>query len=39
MTDLAIGVDVGGTKALALIVAHDGRVLAWIHRESAGLKG
>ena len=27
MTDLAIGVDVGGTKALALIVAHDGRVL------------
>lgn len=27
MTDVAIGVDVGGTKALALIVAVDGRVL------------
>ena len=27
MTDVAIGVDVGGTKALALLVARDGRVL------------
>ncbi len=27
MSDVAIGVDVGGTKALALIVARDGRVL------------
>jgi glucokinase len=27
MIDVAIGVDVGGTKALALIVARDGRVL------------
>jgi len=28
MSEVAIGVDVGGTKALALIVARDGRVLA-----------
>jgi glucokinase len=28
MIDVAIGVDVGGTKALALLVARDGRVLA-----------
>ena len=28
MIDVAIGVDVGGTKALALFVARDGRVLA-----------
>jgi glucokinase len=28
MIDVAIGVDVGGTKALALVVARDGRVLA-----------
>lgn len=27
MTDVAIGVDVGGTKVLALMVARDGRVL------------
>jgi glucokinase len=27
MNDVAIGVDVGGTKALALLVARDGRVL------------
>ncbi|MFI5034786.1 MAG: ROK family protein [Acidimicrobiales bacterium] len=27
MSDVAIGIDVGGTKALALIVARDGRVL------------
>jgi len=27
MSDLAIGIDVGGTKALALVVARDGRVL------------
>jgi glucokinase len=27
MSDVAIGVDVGGTKALALLVARDGRVL------------
>lgn len=27
MIDVAIGVDVGGTKALALLVARDGRVL------------
>lgn len=27
MSDLAIGIDVGGTKALALVVASDGRVL------------
>ena len=27
MSDVAIGVDVGGTKALALMVARDGRVL------------
>ena len=27
MSDVAIGVDVGGTKALALVVARDGRVL------------
>jgi glucokinase len=28
MTDVAIGIDVGGTKMLALLVAHDGRILA-----------
>ncbi|MFZ1062374.1 MAG: ROK family protein [Acidimicrobiales bacterium] len=27
MSDVAIGIDVGGTKALALVVARDGRVL------------
>jgi glucokinase len=27
MSDVAIGIDVGGTKALALLVARDGRVL------------
>ena len=41
MSDVAIGVDVGGTKALALIVARDGRVLdevqvATPHDESMG---
>jgi glucokinase len=30
VSDVAIGVDVGGTKALALIVARDGRVLGEI---------
>ena len=28
MIDVAVGVDVGGTKALALLMARDGRVLA-----------
>jgi glucokinase len=41
VSDVAIGVDVGGTKALALIVARDGRVLdevqvATPHDESMG---
>ena len=43
MTEIAIGVDVGGTKALAMIVARDGRVLAEVkartphdEREGAG---
>jgi len=27
MSGVAIGIDVGGTKALALLVARDGRVL------------
>jgi len=27
MTDVAVGIDVGGTKALAVLVAQDGRVL------------
>jgi N-acetylglucosamine kinase-like BadF-type ATPase len=41
MREVAIGVDVGGTKALALIVARDGRVLdevqvATPHDESSG---
>jgi predicted NBD/HSP70 family sugar kinase len=41
MSDVAIGVDVGGTKALALMVARDGRVLdevqvATPHDESTG---
>lgn len=27
MSDIAIGIDVGGTKALALLIARDGRVL------------
>ena len=41
MSDVAIGVDVGGTKALALIVARDGRVLGEVksrtpHDESVG---
>ena len=30
MSDVAIGIDVGGTKALALLVARDGRVLGEI---------
>lgn len=41
MSDVAIGVDVGGTKALALAVARDGRVLAEVqaptpHDETVG---
>ncbi len=43
MSNVAIGVDVGGTKALALIVARDGRVLSEVKsatphdlNESAG---
>ncbi|MEO9180093.1 MAG: ROK family protein, partial [Acidimicrobiales bacterium] len=43
MNDVAIGVDVGGTKALALMVARDGRVLGELqaptphaHSESIG---
>ena len=43
MTDVAVGVDVGGTKALALVVARDGRVLGELqaqtphdHGEGAG---
>jgi predicted NBD/HSP70 family sugar kinase len=41
MSDVAIGIDVGGTKALALLVARDGRVLdedqvATPHDESTG---
>jgi glucokinase len=41
MGDIAIGIDVGGTKALALVVARDGRVLGDVqvatpHDESIG---
>lgn len=41
MSDIAIGIDVGGTKALALVVARDGRVLGDVqvatpHDESNG---
>ncbi len=43
MTEVALGVDVGGTKALALIVARDGRVLSEVraltphdHADGAG---
>jgi len=31
MSDVAIGIDVGGTKALALLVARDGRVLGEVN--------
>jgi glucokinase len=34
MSDVAIGVDVGGTKALALIVARDGRVLGEVKSKT-----
>lgn len=34
MSDVAIGVDVGGTKALALMVARDGRVLGEITAQT-----
>ncbi len=31
MSDVAIGVDVGGTKTLALMIARDGRMLGEVH--------
>jgi glucokinase len=34
LSDVAIGVDVGGTKALALIVARDGRVLGEVKSKT-----
>jgi glucokinase len=34
MSDVAIGIDVGGTKALALMVARDGRVLAELQSQT-----
>ncbi len=34
MSDIAIGVDVGGTKALALMVARDGRVVGEIKSQT-----
>lgn len=34
MSDVAIGVDVGGTKALALLVARDGRVLGEVQTST-----
>ncbi len=34
MSDVAIGVDVGGTKALALMVARDGRVLGELKSQT-----
>jgi len=34
MSDVAIGIDVGGTKALALIVARDGRVLGEVRAKT-----
>lgn len=34
MSDVAIGVDVGGTKALALIVGRDGRVLGEVQAQT-----
>src|SRR6202167_4886743 len=34
MSDVAIGVDVGGTKALALMVARDGRVVGEIKSQT-----
>jgi glucokinase len=34
MSDVAIGVDVGGTKALALMVARDGRIIGEIKSQT-----
>jgi glucokinase len=34
VSDVAIGVDVGGTKALALLVARDGRVLGEVQAQT-----
>ncbi|MGA7835300.1 MAG: ROK family protein, partial [Acidimicrobiales bacterium] len=34
MTDVAIGVDVGGTKALALMVARDGRIVGEVKSQT-----
>ena len=34
MSDVAIGVDVGGTKALALIMARDGRVIGAVQAKT-----
>lgn len=34
MSDVAIGVDIGGTKALALMVARDGRVLGEMQSQT-----
>ncbi|MGB8178823.1 MAG: ROK family protein [Acidimicrobiales bacterium] len=34
MSDIAIGIDVGGTKALALMVARDGRVVGEIKSQT-----
>jgi len=39
MSDVAIGVDVGGTKALALLVARDGRVLGEVKSATPHLEG
>ncbi|HUV58231.1 MAG TPA: ROK family protein [Acidimicrobiales bacterium] len=43
MTDVAIGIDVGGTKALALLVASDGRVLGEVQaptpHDGSGVAG
>ena len=39
MSDVAIGVDVGGTKALALFVARDGRVLGEVKSATPQLEG
>ncbi len=34
MSNVAIGIDVGGTKALALMVARDGRVIAEMNSQT-----
>ena len=39
MSDVAIGIDVGGTKALALMVARDGRVIAEMKLPDAPRRG